>query len=92
MQSDNYYTEAYDQMGLIATVRLAQPDAVCGNHTAWQRFLPDGVLAVLPLSDELSSIVWSTGAQRVKQLLAVDEADFVTELNEHLVSFRDFCG
>lgn len=83
MKSDNY-TESYDQMGLIATVQLSQPDA--DNYTAWQRFLPDGVLAVLPLSAELSSIVWSTRTAKVKQLLALGETEFVEALNEQLVS------
>lgn len=84
--SDGDYTESYAQMGLVATVRLLEPDEA--NHTAWQRFLPDGsgVLAVLPLSAELSSIVWSTQAGRVRELLALDEAEFVRQLNEQLVS------
>lgn len=93
MQTDNY-AERYNQMSLIATVRLDRPDAE--NHTAWQRFLPDGVLAVLPLSAELSSIVWSTDAKHVRRLMAADEADFVEELNANLVGFRgrlmDDCG
>lgn len=83
MRTDNY-TESYDQMGLIATVQLRQPDA--DNHTAWQRFLPDGVLAVLPLSGELSSIVWSTRSAKVKELLSLGEIEFVDALNEQLVS------
>jgi ubiquinone biosynthesis monooxygenase Coq6 len=45
----------YDQRGVVATVRTAAPHA-----TAWQRFLPEGPLAVLPLWGDLSSVVWST--------------------------------
>lgn len=86
----DHYAEPYAQMGLIATVRLRQPDAT--NHTAWQRFLPDGsVLAVLPLSAELSSIVWSTTAARVRQLLALDAVAFVEQLNEQLVRLEGLC-
>ncbi len=51
---------AYHQDALVAHVRTAKPH----RNTAWQRFLPTGPLAFLPLPDGRSSIVWSVGTRR----------------------------
>jgi ubiquinone biosynthesis UbiH/UbiF/VisC/COQ6 family hydroxylase len=59
----------YRQRGLVANVRTAAAHA----QTAWQRFLPTGPLAFLPLADGACSIVWSvpeTEAARLEQLPA----------------------
>lgn len=63
------------------------------NNTAWQIFLPNGVLALLPLSSNLSSIVWSTDTDRVKQLLTMNEPEFIDAVNAAFVRFfsRLFC-
>lgn len=53
---------------------------------AWQRFLPDGVIALLPLSDKLSSIVWSTKTEIVKEMLALPETEFIDAVNHAFVS------
>ena len=52
------------------------------NHleTAWQRFLPDGPLAFLPLLDGRSSVVWSTGSEHAEALCRAGEEDFLDEL------------
>lgn len=50
------------------------------DETAWQRFLPDGPLAFLPLADNRSSVVWSTGSDRAEALCRADEADFLDQL------------
>ena len=50
------------------------------RETAWQRFLPAGPLAFLPLSDGRSSVVWSTGPEHAEALCRAREADFLDEL------------
>ena len=50
------------------------------GETAWQRFLPDGPLAFLPLLDGRSSVVWSTGPEHAETLCRADEEDFLAEL------------
>lgn len=55
---------------------------------AWQRFLPDGVIALLPLADNLSSIVWSTKPEIVKELLRLPETEFIDAVNNVFVSTR----
>jgi 2-octaprenylphenol hydroxylase len=66
----------YGQTALVAMVTTARPHA----HTAWQRFLGDGTLAFLPLSDGRSSIVWSLPTARAERLLLATPADFEREL------------
>lgn len=61
-----------------------QPDE---NYVAWQRFLPDGVIAMLPLADNLSSITWSVKAEDAKELLKLPEAEFIDAVNHAFVSW-----
>lgn len=67
----------YGQRAIVASVSTALPH----RSTAWQRFLPEGPLAFLPLGDGRCSIVWSTRADHAEALLVADE-----------VSFRDALG
>lgn len=66
----------YDQRALVATVKTELPH----RETAWQRFLPSGPLAFLPLNDGLCSIVWSATLERAQSLLALDDVTFCAEL------------
>ena len=50
------------------------------EETAWQRFLPDGPLAFLPLADGRSSVVWSTGSEHAEALCRATDEDFLAEL------------
>jgi 2-octaprenylphenol hydroxylase len=68
---------AYHQDALVAHVRTA----ISHQNTAWQRFLPTGPLAFLPLPDGRSSIVWSTTRHEAGRLRALDAAAFGAELN-----------
>jgi ubiquinone biosynthesis UbiH/UbiF/VisC/COQ6 family hydroxylase len=66
----------YGQRAIVATV--------CGQqshqHTAWQRFLGTGPLALLPLPDGSCSIVWSAVEERAAELLALAPTEFETQL------------
>ncbi len=50
------------------------------QHTAWQRFLPGGPLALLPLADGRSSIVWSLPEIEARRVLALDDRAFMDAL------------
>ena len=50
------------------------------EETAWQRFLPDGPLAFLPLADGRSSVVWSTAPEHAEALCRAAEEAFLAEL------------
>lgn len=66
----------YDQRAIVANVAVQE----WHRETAWQRFLPTGPLAFLPLADGRCSIVWSATESRAEELLALEDADFRREL------------
>ncbi|XP_008333778.1 ubiquinone biosynthesis monooxygenase COQ6, mitochondrial [Cynoglossus semilaevis] len=68
----------YDQSAVVAVLHLSEPTE---NNVAWQRFLPTGPIAMLPLSDTQSSLVWSTSHQTAEELLELDEESFVDAVN-----------
>lgn len=70
----------YRQRAIVATVRTSNSHL----QTAWQRFLPGGPLAFLPLTDGYSSIVWSVSSREAERLLALNESAFEAELQRAL--------
>jgi 2-octaprenylphenol hydroxylase len=68
----------YGEHALVCHVRTAQPH----RASAYQRFLPSGPLAFLPLADGRSSIVWSAQDALARELLALDDAAFRVRLGE----------
>ena len=69
----------YAQSGVVAYVETAE----LHQHTAWQRFLPSGPLALLPVDGgRQSSIVWSLPADEAERVLALDDAAFGIELTQ----------
>jgi len=67
---------AYGQAAVVAHVTTEAPH----RSTAWQRFLPGGPLAFLPLADGRSSIVWSLPTADAQRVLAASDSEFLTEL------------
>ncbi len=74
IRQDHY---AYNQHGLVAVVGKQKPNP----GVAWQRFLPGGPLAFLPLADGRSSIVWTRPSAEARHLLALDTEAFISELD-----------
>jgi len=60
-----------------------------GDHggTAHQLFLPGGPLAILPLRDQRSSIVWSVADARARTLMRMGDAEFLAALRPVFGSF-----
>lgn len=70
---------SYQQCALTATVSSEKPH----QQTAWQRFLPSGPLAFLPLANpQHCSIVWTVSEEQASHLLNLDEAEFNQKLAE----------
>ena len=66
----------YGQRALVAHVITEHPH----RETAWQRFLPGGPLAFLPLADGRSSIVWTCPDGEAERLLGLADAEFLDAL------------
>ncbi|KAF7370679.1 Ubiquinone biosynthesis monooxygenase COQ6, mitochondrial [Mycena sanguinolenta] len=65
------YGWAYDTQAIVATMFHSPRGAFMGpNTTAFQRFLPTGPIAFLPLSPIASSLVWSTKPPLATALIA----------------------
>ncbi|ORU90378.1 MAG: 2-polyprenyl-6-methoxyphenol hydroxylase [Cycloclasticus sp. symbiont of Poecilosclerida sp. M] len=68
----------YQQKALVATVKPELLD----QNTAWQRFLPEGPLALLPLRDGLISIVWTANTKTTEARLKLPDEAFCNALAE----------
>lgn len=68
----------YGQSALVTHVRPERDHGEC----AWQRFLPAGPLALLPLSDGRVSIVWSTTPEQAQEAETADDRKLGAMLTE----------
>ena len=66
----------YEQGVVVASARTMLPQ----QEISWQRFTPSGPQAFLPLPGHHASLVWYHRPAEVKRLLALDDADFMSEL------------
>jgi 2-polyprenylphenol 6-hydroxylase len=67
----------YRQVAVVVTVATERPH----QHTAWQRFLRTGPLALLPLFNGQCSIVWSLDLSEAGAVLECAEAEFNARLD-----------
>jgi 2-octaprenyl-6-methoxyphenol hydroxylase len=70
-----------------AVVGLARADRAHGGR-AYERFTPQGPVALLPVEDRYA-LVWTATPEEAKRLLALEEGAFLAELQEH---FGDRAG
>ncbi|MFT6105107.1 MAG: 2-octaprenyl-6-methoxyphenol hydroxylase [Paracoccaceae bacterium] len=75
----------YRQDALVCAVAHEQPH----NGIAHQFFMPSGPLAILPLSGDRSSIVWSEDRVTARGIAALDDTAFLEAL---MPRFGDFLG
>lgn len=70
----------YDAVSLVTTVSHELPH----DGLAWQRIIKGGALAVLPLTENRSQIVWSGPTKAVMAAAALEETDFLSLLSEKM--------
>lgn len=68
----------YAQRGIVAHLAPERPH----QETAWQRFLPGGPLALLPLPDGRVSLVWTVPGTEAEALVALDDEAFGARVTE----------
>ncbi|GAA5191957.1 2-octaprenyl-6-methoxyphenyl hydroxylase [Ferrimonas gelatinilytica] len=67
----------YDQTAVIANIQTEQHGTV-----AFERFTPEGPLALLPMCEGRYSLVWVQSPAEAERRLQLDEAAFATELQQ----------
>ena len=77
--------QQYDQHALVATIQTEAPQ----QDITWQRFVPTGPQAFLPLCGHQGSIVWYHTVDEIKKLQALDDNAFLQNLQQ---SFPDALG
>ncbi|KAL3085844.1 hypothetical protein niasHT_039008 [Heterodera trifolii] len=70
----------YEQRAVVGTLAL-QHNSESDESFAWQRFVPSGPVALLPLGRELCSLVWTVPTADAARLLQLSPEHFVEELN-----------
>jgi len=77
--------KSYEQHALVASVTTQSEQ----QDITWQRFVPTGPQAFLPLCGSRGSLVWYHDEENVKRLLESEEGAFMSELH---ASFPDELG
>jgi 2-octaprenyl-6-methoxyphenol hydroxylase len=67
---------SYPQIGIVATVRHDKPH----NGVAYEHFLPSGPFAILPMTGNRSSLVWTEAKDKAPAMLALDAKPFEAEV------------
>jgi 2-octaprenyl-6-methoxyphenol hydroxylase len=66
----------YGQTAIVATLTTQR----FHDHVAYERFTPDGPLAMLPLADGRCGLVWTHAPDESARLMALPDDAFLTEL------------
>lgn len=73
----------FNQYAITANLKLTRPH----NGYAYERFTPHGPLALLPMTDNRVSLVWTLIPAAAQNLLAVESQEFLTNL-QHAFGYR----
>jgi len=68
----------YDQSAIVTTVGHERPH----NGRAEEHFLPAGPFAILPLTGNRSSIVWTESKREAERMIALPDGEFHDELEK----------
>lgn len=73
----------YDQTAIVCAVKHEKPH----GGIAHQFFMPGGPLAILPLTQNRSSIVWSETTEKAEAVMKLDDTGFLDALRPAFGSF-----
>ncbi len=88
--ADGANSAVRDMMGIAAQRREYGQRAVVGNllpemkpdRRAFERFTPQGPLAILPVADDRAGFVWTVAEHDAERVMALDDDEFLTEIQE----------
>ena len=67
--------QEYEQSAIVSAVRVTRPNSGC----AYERFTPEGPIAVLPKPGDACSLVWTTPAEQVRERMAWSDEVFMAQ-------------
>ncbi len=73
----------YKQIGIVCTVR----HQFSHNSIAHEKFRPSGPFAILPMTNNRSSLVWTESANLAPKILNLPDEIFLSELSDRLGDF-----
>ncbi len=71
-------TRDYGQHAIVSAVKTSRAH----RGVAYERFAPDGPLALIPKADDACSLVWTLPSDRVEAMLALSDADYLANAHE----------
>jgi len=88
--ADGANSTVREMMGISVQQREYRQRAVIGNllpekkldHRAFERFTPQGPLAILPIANDRAGFVWTVAEHDAERVMALDDADFLAEIQE----------
>lgn len=76
---------SYGQSGIVCTIAHEKPH----HGVAQERFLNPGPFAILPMTGNRSSLVWTEQTETAKRIMALPDAEFTAEMAKR---FGDYLG
>jgi len=70
-------TKNYQQDAIVATIDFTKKNS---DYVAYERFVDDHLLALLPTSQQSSSLIFTTENRKTNQLMALSDAEFLNVL------------
>ncbi|MFO1242271.1 MAG: UbiH/UbiF/VisC/COQ6 family ubiquinone biosynthesis hydroxylase [Rickettsiales bacterium] len=77
----------YGQTAIVATVKHSQPH----HGIAVEQFLPAGPLALLPMTEDRTAVVWTEPHAMAKHIMQLPEEAFIEELEARLKGYLGSC-
>ena len=69
---------SYEQTAIIANISTE----LAHKNVAYERFTPNGPLALLPMPDERCAIVWTHANNQAQEIMTLNDADFIQQLQK----------
>lgn len=69
----------YHQTAIVCNVNLKRSH----HGVAFERFTQEGPLALLPLPDNKSAVIWTVPTQKAQQFLELSDIEFISQLQQH---------
>ena len=88
--ADGVHSAVREMMGISVQQREYGQRAVIGNllpekkleHRAFERFTPQGPLAILPIAEDRAGFVWTVAEHDAERVMALDDDEFLAEIQE----------